>query len=149
MSVRIALFVAVVLAACSPTPPVAVSPSPAPTETALVTTVPTSAAATPSPVVSTTAAITANALGLLSGNWIFFPQWVPNGLSTRARVEIWGIAPNDQQRLAFSYEVSLGGVPEAMIDNAPYLRRQFSPDGRQVVVSTTSDGLVVVDLVSG
>ncbi|HEY3218917.1 MAG TPA: hypothetical protein VGK15_07505 [Candidatus Limnocylindria bacterium] len=147
---RVALLVALALAACSPTPPIAESPSPKPTETALATAAATATLAAASPsAVAPASGISANALGPLTGNWIFFPQWVPNAANTRARLEVWGIAPNDQQRLAFSYEVSLGGVPEAMIDNAPYLRRQFSPDGRQIAVSTLSDGLVVVDLVSG
>jgi WD40 repeat protein len=44
--------------------------------------------------------------------------------------------------------VSLGGIPEAIFDNTPYLRRQFSPDGTRVVVSVSGQ-LVVVDLVTG
>ena len=43
----------------------------------------------------------------------------------------------------------MGGIPEAPLDNDPYLRRQFSPDGRQIVISTTSAGLAIVDLPSG
>lgn len=52
------------------------------------------------------------------------------------------------ERLAFSYSVPMGGIPESPLDNDPYLRRQLSPDGRQIVVST-NEGLVVVDLASG
>jgi len=43
----------------------------------------------------------------------------------------------------------MGGIPEAPLDNDPYLRRQFSPDGRQIIISTTSAGLAIVDLPSG
>jgi WD40 repeat protein len=59
---------------------------------------------------------------------------------------VWGIPAGGTPKLAFSYEVSLGGV--GPIDSDPYLRRQFSPDGRQIVVSTEV-GLVIVDLASG
>jgi len=94
------------------------------------------------------AGITAGALGALNGSWTFFTRSVLIPPSVTARLEVWGIPLGAAPRLAFSYSVPLGGVPEAPLDNSPYLRRQFSPDGQQIVVSTTA-GLAVVDLPSG
>jgi hypothetical protein len=51
-------------------------------------------------------------------------------------------------RLALAYDVSLGGIPEAIFDNTPYPRRAFSPDGTPMVVSVGGQ-LRVVDIVSG
>src|SRR4029077_20209388 len=45
-------------------------------------------------------------------------------------------------------EAPSGGIPEAVLDNAPYLRRQFSPDGREFVVSIGAQ-LVIIDLPAG
>jgi hypothetical protein len=66
-----------------------------------------------------------------------------------AEVQIWAIPLEaGTPRLAFAYDVSLGGVPEAIFDNTPYLRRQFSPDGTRVVVSVGGE-LMVVDITTG
>ncbi len=93
--------------------------------------------------------VRANALGRLSGNWVFVGKQVPYPHNIWAEVQVWAIPlAAGVPRVAFAYDVSLGGVPEAIFDNAPYLRRQFSPDGTRVVVSVNG-GLVVVDLTSG
>jgi WD40 repeat protein len=93
--------------------------------------------------------VRANALGKLTGNWIFVGKQVPYPHNIWAEVQIWAI-PLDAgaPRLAFSYDVSVGGVPEAIFDNTPRLRRQFSPDGMRVVVSVNGS-LVVIDLTTG
>jgi WD40 repeat protein len=84
------------------------------------------------------------ALGTLRGNWVFAAKLIQGSL--RGSLEVWAL-PLDggSPRLAFSYAVPIGGVPEAIFDVAPYLRRQFSPDGRRVVVSVNGE-LVVIDL---
>jgi hypothetical protein len=89
------------------------------------------------------------ALGRLTGNWIFVGKQVPYAHNISAEVQIWAI-PLDggTPKLAFGYDVGLGGVPEAIFDNTPYLRRQFSPDGTRIVVSVRGE-LVVVDLPTG
>ncbi|HUQ41228.1 MAG TPA: hypothetical protein VM052_01885, partial [Candidatus Limnocylindrales bacterium] len=104
--------------------------------------------ATASASAPTSTGASATGLGSLSGNWTFFTRRVPVSIGARAQLEVWGIPPGGAPKLAFSYSVPLGGAPEAALDNNPYLRRQFSPDGRKIVVSTDV-GLVVVDLASG
>jgi hypothetical protein len=93
--------------------------------------------------------VRANALGKLTGNWLFVGKQVPDTSNARAEVQIWALpVDGGTPRFAFGYEVSLGGAPEGIFDNTPYLRRQFSPDGTRVVVSV-GGRLVVVDLISG
>lgn len=135
------------------------SPSPMPTATAVraTTTVsaptPASSATAVSSPLSTSPAsdpadgVRVNALGPLRGNWVFAAKLIP--ASTRGSLEVWAI-PLDggSPRLAFSYPVPTGGIPEAIIDNSPYLRRQFSPDGKSVVVAVYGE-LVVIDLALG
>jgi WD40 repeat protein len=104
----------------------------------------------PSPsAIAQATGVRTNALGRLTGNWLFVGKQVPGAHNIRAEVQIWAV-PLDGglARFAFGYEVPLGGVPEAIFDDTPYLRRQFSPDGTRVVVSVDRQ-LVVVDLVSG
>lgn len=126
-----------------------------PAATATATTVPVStppsnatAATPPTPSTSDPAdSVRVNALGSLRGNWVFAAKLIQG--STQGSIEVWAIPlDSGSPRLAFSYPVSTGGIPEAIFDNAPYLRRQFSPDGMRVVVSVYGD-LVVVDLASG
>jgi len=153
-------FVVVATAACvsGPSTPAVVSPS--------LSAVPTSTAS-PEPTVSTPApspsaiaspqrtpdrsapVVRANAIGRLTGNWIFVGKQVPYAHHVSAEVQIWAI-PLDggAPRLAFAYDVSTGGAPEAIFDNTPYLRRQFSPDGTRVVVSVGGQ-LETVDLPTG
>jgi hypothetical protein len=85
---------------------------------------------------------------VLTGNWIFAGKQVPNALGTGAEAEIWAVPlAGGAPRLAFAFEVPTAGIPEAIFDNQPYLRRQFSPDGRRMVVN--SGGLAIVDLETG
>jgi hypothetical protein len=93
--------------------------------------------------------VRANALGRLTGDWIFVGKQVPYPQNIWAEVQIWAV-PLDggAPRLAFAYDVSNGGIPEAIFDNTPYLRRQFSPDGTRMVVSVGGQ-LVTVDLPTG
>jgi dipeptidyl aminopeptidase/acylaminoacyl peptidase len=93
--------------------------------------------------------VRARALGTLTGNWIFVGKQVPYPHLIWAEVQIWAIPLEaGAPRIAFAYDVSLGGAPEAIFDNAPRLRRQFSPDGVRVVVSVNG-GLFVVELTTG
>ena len=131
----------------APSPSASSTPRVEPTATASLT--PT-ATPLPSPTgeVQRTG-IRTNPLGRLSGNWIFVGKQVPGPHSITAEVQVWAI-PLDggTPKFAFGYDVSLGGAPEAIFDNTPYLRRQFSPDGTRVVVSAGGQ-LVVVDLPTG
>lgn len=160
MRTKAILTVVLVVGACT-APVSTATPSPtqlgataSPQETATAAASPTTPASPPSasPFVggsTDVTGVTANALGTPQGNWIFFTQLVPIADTPLSRLEVWAITPSGQQRLAFSYDTAVGGVPESLPDSDPYLRRQFSPDGRQVVVSTLLNGLVVVDLPSG
>src|SRR5438093_2634226 len=94
--------------------------------------------------------IRAYPLGRLSGNWIFVGKQVRRtDAAYRSQNQIWAV-PLDggPAKLAFTYDVGTAGIPEAIFDNTPYLRRQFSPDARRMVISIAGQ-LVVVDLVSG
>ncbi len=103
---------------------------------------------TPSPSVSPIATAS-NGLGALTGQWIFVGKFVQPVNASRGRVEIWGIPlRGGPARLAYTYDVSIGGAPEGALDNTPYLRRQFSPDGRQLALSIDGE-LVVVELETG
>jgi hypothetical protein len=141
------LCLALMAAGCGPN--AAASPQPAPTITATPSVEPT-ATPTTTPVPSVAPPVVrAQALGRLEGNWIFAGKLVPYPHNVRAEVQIWAIPLNGgAARLAFAYDVSLGGVPEAIFDNTPYLRRVFSPDGARLVVSAAGD-LVIIDIVSG
>ena len=90
-----------------------------------------------------------NATGTLVGNWTFIGRWVPRPGNTVFDVQIWAV-PLDggAPKAVLAYDAPAGGVPEAINDNAPYLRRQFSPDGTKLVLSVSGQ-LVVVDLPSG
>ncbi|TMG54713.1 MAG: hypothetical protein E6H89_02040 [Chloroflexi bacterium] len=86
-------------------------------------------------------------MGLLSGNWIFAAKQAFD--QPQPEAQIWAVPiAGGTPKLAFAYVVPGGGIPEAPIDNAPYLRRQFSPDGRRMVIAVNGQ-LVVVDLESG
>lgn len=95
--------------------------------------------------------INANPLGTLHGDWIFVLKQVPpsSGSPGNYDEQLWAV-PLDGgvPRLTLSFQVAPGGSPEALSDNGPYLRRQFSPDGTQIVVSVKGQ-LVVVDLPRG
>jgi hypothetical protein len=109
-----------------------------------------SAASSATPSIAPTASPGSSAgTGTLSGNWIFVGKRISDPSAPRATVEIWGV-PLDAgaARLAYAYSTSTGGAPEAALDSAPYLRRQFSPDGKQLVLSVDGE-LVIVELESG
>ncbi len=98
---------------------------------------------------TTTTGVRVNALPGLHGNWLFTEKIVSNASHTAGELQVWALSVDGgAPRLAFAYEVRLGGVPEATLDSTPYLRRLFSPDGAQVVVSVAGQ-LVVIDLPSG
>jgi len=107
----------------------------------------TEAPISPSPGPSVLSDMRTNALGPLLGHWVFVAKLVRGPM--QGRLEMWAI-PLDagQPRLALSYPVPLGGIPEAIFDVEPYLRRQFSPDGMQLVVSLNGS-IVVANLGSG
>lgn len=100
--------------------------------------------ASPSAEPTTGIEVRANALGRLTGNWIFAGKRAQGRQVNTAENQIWAV-PLDggAPRLAFAYDVGTVGI--GLFDNTPYLRRQFSPDGTRVVIA----GLVVVDLVTG
>ena len=117
-------------------------------------TVSPSPASSPSPTQAARSAhpeegVRAHALGTLAGDWIFVGKQVPYPNNIWAEVQVWAISlATGAPRIAFAYDVSLGGIPEAIFDNTPHLRRQFSPDGTRVVVSVNG-ALMVVDLQTG
>lgn len=86
-------------------------------------------------------------MGTLSGNWIFVAKQLFDLL--QPEIQVWAVPiAGGTPRLALAYDVLSGGAPGALIDNAPYLRRQFSPDGRRMVIAVNGE-LVVVELESG
>ena len=88
--------------------------------------------------------VRANPLGHLGGDWVFVGKQVMSADGTRAENQIWTVpVDGGAAKLAFAYDVSTAGVPEAIFDTAPYLRRQFSPDGRRFVVSVGGELLIV------
>jgi hypothetical protein len=104
--------------------------------------------ATPSSA-PTSSASGALGTGPLTGNWIFVGKRIADRALPRATIEIWGVPLGDgSPRLAYAYSVATAGAPEAAFDNAPYLRRQFSPDGKQLVLSVDGE-LVIVELETG
>ncbi len=146
------------IVSCAPTPVGSVgseTPAPSASPTTRAESTPTvtpafSVSPLPSPsAIAQATGVRTNALGRLTGNWLFVGKQVPDAHNIRAEVQVWAI-PLDGglARFAFGYDVPLGGVPEAIFDDTAYLRRQFSPDGTRVVVSVHGQ-LVVVDLVSG
>ena len=157
------LCVAVMTVACTGAPSAATAtPASVSSPTATTSAEPASPSATsspsatpsPSPITSAgpdpaAPAVRANALGTLTGDWIFVGKQVPYPQNIWAEVQIWAVPlAGGAPRLAFAYDVSNGGIPEAIFDNTPYLRRQFSPDGTRVVVSVGGQ-LVTVDLRTG
>ena len=98
---------------------------------------------------SSVSGLRTNALGDLRGNWIFIGRWVQLPQSARVQVELWAVPLlGGAPRPVLAYEASIGGIPEAVLDNAPYLRRQFSPDGKQLAISIDAQ-IVTVDLATG
>jgi len=120
--------------AVSPGPTVAVSSTPAPTASA-------SSAAEPLSTVHTTA------LGQLTGNWLFYGVQIPRPERNRIEIQIVAVPVGGgaaKTVVAFDAAIPTQGI----FDNTPYLRRQFSPDGKRMVFSIDGQ-LVVIDLVTG
>ena len=91
------------------------------------------------------------ALGALRGDWIFFGKHVPEQTSTGQRtvdVEIWAVPVSGGAPIrAISYTLAVSPI-ESFGDTTPNLRRQFSPDGTQLVLAAGNE-LLIVDLASG
>ena len=124
------------------TPTVAVSTTPAPTA-------PASLAAAPPPNIRTTP------LGQVTGNWLFYGVQIPRPERDRIEIQIIAVPASGGAAtivVAFDAATARGGAngvfTVGIFDSAPYLRRQFSPDGRRMVFSIGGE-LVVIDLVTG
>ncbi|TMC56539.1 MAG: hypothetical protein E6J19_08945 [Chloroflexi bacterium] len=124
------------------TPTVAVSTTPAPTASA-------SLAAAPPPNIRTTP------LGQVTGNWLFYGVQIPRPERDRIEIQIIAVPASGGAAtivVAFDAATARGGAngvfTVGIFDSAPYLRRQFSPDGRRMVFSIGGE-LVVIDLVTG
>ena len=124
------------------TPTVAVSTTPAPTASA-------SLAAAPPPNIRTTP------LGQVTGNWLFYGVQIPRPERDRIEIQIIAVPASGGAAtivVAFDAATARGGAngvfTVGIFDSAPYLRRQFSPDGRRMVFSIGGE-LVVIDFVTG
>ena len=124
------------------TPTVAVSTTPAPTA-------PASLAAAPPPNIRTTP------LGQVTGNWLFYGVQIPRPERDRIEIQIIAVPASGGAAtivVAFDAATARGGAngvfTVGIFDSAPYLRRQFSPDGRRMVFSIGGE-LVVIDFVTG
>src|SRR5439155_1431400 len=105
------------------TPTVAVSTTPAPTA-------PASLAAAPPPNIRTTP------LGQVTGNWLFYGVQIPRPERDRIEIQIIAVPASGGAAtivVAFDAATARGGAngvfTVGIFDSAPYLRRQFSPDG--------------------
>ena len=117
-------------------PIVSLSSTPAPTASA-------SSAAEPLPNIHTTA------LGQVTGNWLFYGVRIPRPERNRIEVQIVAVpVGGGAAKIVVAFDAPSGGAPEGIFDSTPYLRRQFSPDGRRMVLSIDGQ-LVVIDLVTG
>jgi WD40 repeat protein len=150
--------IALVLIACTvgpserPSPPATASLSPSLGPTVSVSSTPApaasaSSAAEPLPNVHTTP------LGQVTGTWLFYGVRIPRPEPNRIDVQIVAVpVGGGAAKIVVAFDAAIpprdsNGGPE-IFDSTPYLRRQFSPDGKRMVFSI--DGkLVVVDLVTG
>lgn len=165
---RVVLFLAAVAVACtpaapssasptaeaSPTPPVASTPGVAATTSAAPATATQTTLPSPSPT-DQPALLAIAPLGKLSGQIAWVLNVPPQNIQFRsiATLELWAMPlDGSRPRLAVRYptrQFALTGIDT----NA--LRRQFSPDGRRIVLSVATGangdrhGLVIVDLEAG
>ncbi len=135
--------------ASSPTPAVVVA---SPTQAPSASSHPTQPLASLPLLVGEPASVTgvrADALPGLSGDWLFVAKLVTNTAHTTGELQVWAVpVGGGPPRRAFAYDVSLGGVAEAIGDSTPYLRRALAPQGTRMVLSVRGQ-LVVVDLPTG
>lgn len=111
----------------TPGPTVAVTSTPAPTPS-------------PSPAAESLPNVHTTALGEVTGNWLFYDVQIPR--PERNGVEVQIVAVPAGGGAATTVVAFDGGQKEGD------LRRQFSPDGRRMVLSINGQ-LVVIDLVTG
>jgi Tol biopolymer transport system component len=128
--------------------PSATSSTPVPTQTALVSSEPSNATAAPEQTPELAAVRTAP-LSELRGDWVFVAKRIPKvECCLRFEMQIWAIPlEGGSPRQVASWDSAFSVVESIGSDANVYLRRQFSPDGRRLVLSV--NGLVVIDLPSG
>ena len=127
----------------SPPATASFSPSLGPTISASSTPTPASSAAEPLANIHTTP------LGQVTGNWLFYGVRIPRPERNRVEVQIIAVpVGGGAAKIVVAFDAPSGGAPEGIFDSTPYLRRQFSPDGKRMVFSIDAQ-LVVVDLVTG
>ena len=88
--------------------------------------------------------VTTNALGTLSGDWVFTLR------DLELATELWAVPlAGGPPRLALRFCNVRLATADGLADVQPYLRRAFSPDGRGLVIFIPGRGLTVVDLETG
>jgi hypothetical protein len=149
LTTGVAFAAVLVGAAVSMIPPPLAAPSASPVATASPAAV-SSANPSPSPTEpGVLSSVHTTPLGRIGGSWVFLGKRIPR--PERNRVEVQIVARSlagGPWVIAIAFDVAGVGIPEGIYDTTPYLRRQFSPDGRRMVFSIEAH-LVVFDLVSG
>jgi hypothetical protein len=123
-----------------PSPPAAASLSASPGPTVAVSSTPAPSASA-SPAAESLPNVRTTALGEVTGNWLFYEVQIPR--PERNGVEVQIVAVPAGGGAATTVVAFDGEHPKSS-----YLRRQFSPDGRRMVLSINGQ-LVVIDLVTG